>query len=270
VLKQLSIALAAFLVFATPLTGANAEQAPQGCTKHFLEGELPTVDANRTQRTQLICFSAHALLHSGQTKTPVWSAEHLTRARIGNAEGLSRPGSNAFHAEQSLAPDDRAELDDYTGSGFDRGHMSPNGDMPTKKAQKESFSLANMVPQAPCNNEVLWAGIEGAVRQLVKDDGDVFVVTGPIYPSDAQLQQIGNGVIIPPELFKAIFDPARNQAAAYVSPNKNELEWHTVSIEDLKQLTGIDAFPALSQEIKATAMALPGPEAPTFNCRTHD
>jgi len=229
---------------------------------------MPNVDANRTQRTQVICFSEYALLHSGQTKTPIWSAEHLTRARVEDADGMTR--HNAFHAERSLPPDDRAELSDYAGSGFDRGHMSPSGDMPNLQAQKESFSLANMVPQAPCNNEVLWEGIESAIRTLAKADDDVFVVTGPVYPSDAQLEQIGNGVIIPTDLFKAIFDPARNQAAAYLSPNKNELEWRNVSIADLQQLIQVDVFPTLSQEIKTTPMTLPGPEAPRFPCRVHD
>jgi endonuclease G, mitochondrial len=268
VLKQLVPIIGILAI--TALSNASAEPAPEGCSGHFLGGEMPNVDANRTERTQVICFSKYALLHSGKTKTPVWSAEHLTRARVNRADGLTRPSSSAFHAEQSLSPEDRAELDDYKNSGFDRGHMSPNGDMSTKKAQKESFSLANMVPQAPCNNEVLWAGLESAVRTLAKDDDELFVVTGPVYPSDAQLQQIGNGVIVPPELFKAVFDPKLNQAAAYVSPNQNELEWRTVSIDTLKQLTGVDAFPTLSQEIKATAMALPGPEAPRFNCRVHD
>jgi endonuclease G, mitochondrial len=91
---------------------------------------------------------------------------------------------------------------------------------PNQSHRKDRGALG----QAPCNNEVLWAGLESAVRALAKDDDELFVVTGPVYPFDAQLQQIGNGVIVPPELFKAVFDPKLNQAAAYVSPNENELE----------------------------------------------
>ena len=42
--------------------------------------------------------------------------------------------------------------------------MSPSGDMATPQARYQSFSLANMIPQQPCNNEVVWEGIESAVR----------------------------------------------------------------------------------------------------------
>ena len=60
------------------------------------------------------------------------------------------------HADANLPNDDRAELSDYVRSGFDRGHMAPNGDMPTRSGQYESFTLANMVLQNPNNNRYIW------------------------------------------------------------------------------------------------------------------
>ena len=60
-----------------------------------------------------------AVMHSGVSKTLHWRAEHLTRNMLsGKAER-----SNEFHAEERLSHDERAELNDYARSGYDRGHL---------------------------------------------------------------------------------------------------------------------------------------------------
>lgn len=115
------------------------------CPEHFAGGVAPTVTNSKLKaRTQEVCFQAFAVLHSAVSRTPLYSAEHLTRSNLEAAKTLSRKDS--FHPESTLPSQDRAELRDYARSGYDRGHMSLNGDMPDRSAQAESFSLANMVP----------------------------------------------------------------------------------------------------------------------------
>ena len=87
------------------------------------------MNAKLAQQTTELCFSQFTLLHSGVTRGPLWSAEHLARVNLATVVGLRRPTSNAFHEEGQLPAGDRATLDDYRRSGYDRGHMSPNGDM---------------------------------------------------------------------------------------------------------------------------------------------
>ena len=60
--------------------------------------------------------------------------------------------ANTFHPDPSLPPGERAELSGYARSGFDRGHMSPSGDIPDEWSQDESFSLANMIPRTRTGN----------------------------------------------------------------------------------------------------------------------
>jgi endonuclease G len=247
---------------------AVAATAPTSCAEQFVGGNLPEVESARLEKARVLCFSEYGVMHSGVAKTPIWSAEHLTAERIEAAGKL--PRKNPFHAEDRLPVSERAELDDYKGSGFDRGHMSPNGDMSTPAAQRESFSLANMIPQDPCSNEEQWEGIEAAVRDLVTEEDEAFVVTGPVYPADADRKQIGNGVLVPPFIFKAVYIPSRNAAAAYVAPNTPAKEFRIVSLEELKPLTGIDVFPTLPQKVKMAKADLPAPEAPKFHCRVHN
>jgi endonuclease G, mitochondrial len=255
------------LLFLFVPVSVQAETAPEGCTDHFIGSQMPNVSPNRTEKSRLLCFSGYAVLHSGLSKTPIWSAEHLTSERMEDAGKVTR--KNSFHPEQKLQPDERAELDDYKGSGFDRGHMSPSGDMPSKKAMRESFSLANMIPQHPCNNEELWEGIESAVRQLATDEDEVYTVTGPVYPKTGQIQQIGEGVLVPTHVFKAVYIPSRNGAAAYVTPNTDGKDFKVISISDLKKLVDVDVFPTLKAKVKSTPATLPPPMEPKFRCRLH-
>lgn len=236
------------------------------CSTQVLDGTEPAVKSEKLgQKIQRLCFSQLVLLYSAVARAPLWSAEHLTADRIEQARRLPRLRSNAFHEEERLPADLRAVLADYRGSGFDRGHMSPNGDMSTPEAQAESFSLANMVPQHPCNNEVLWEGIESAVRDMAVANGDAYVVTGPAFLGSS-LQSLKGHVLVPTHIYKAVYVPSQHKAGAYFAPNDASQEWEAISIAELEARIGIDVFPTLKAEVRKQAMALPEP-TPHFGCR---
>ena len=111
-------------------------------------------------------------------------------------------------------------------------------------SQQESFSLANIVPQAPALNRGLWEGIESAVRTLALKEGELYVVTGPIF-SGNDLEAVGN-VLVPNSLWKAVLDPRRGRASAYVVENRGGADWRSVSMAQLRRLTGITVFPGAS------------------------
>jgi endonuclease G, mitochondrial len=229
------------------------------CTLQYADATQPVITSPALARkTQLLCYDGYALMHSGVSRTSVWVAEHLTAERVNAARQLKR--QNDFHAEDRLPQADRAELEDYVHSGFDRGHMAPSGDMPTEQAQHESFSLANMVPQNPNNNQNLWEAIEETTRNLARSDGEVYVVSGPLFEGSS-LRRLNGRVLVPTAVFKAIYDPARRQAGAYVTPNAEGMEYQTMSLADLAQLAHVDPFPKLPADIKQTKMALPVPQS---------
>lgn len=249
--------IAATLAVITVTAAGPALANGTDCPQHFAGGQPPQiVNAKFKPRTQELCFEAFAVLHSGISRTPLYTAERLTRKNLEAAKALSRKDS--FHAEDRLPERDRAELSDYARSGYDRGHMAPNANMPTRKAQAESFSLANMVPQIHENNAGVWAGIEAAARELARDEGELYVISGPAFIGK-DIQQIGR-VLVPTHVWKVLYSPKQQRAGAYLVTNDKTKEYAVLSIAELQKLAGIDALPGLPAQAREQAMSLPKPQ----------
>lgn len=242
-----------FVVYiTTPLCAAPTE-----CPTHYMNGIAPDIlSAQKAAKTRELCFDNFVVMHSGISRTPLWSAEHLTHSGLREAKGLRR--SNEFHPEDRLPASEKAELRDYARSGFDRGHMSPSGDMPTARAQWESFTLANMIPQDPENNRHLWEGIESAVRTLAKKAGDLYVITGPLFLGNS-VKQLHGRVLVPTNIYKIVYDPHKRRGAVYFVKNESGNDWQAISIIQLENLAGINFFPNLSVSDKQAMLDLPEP-----------
>lgn len=246
--------LTTFLLLA--LSAAAAAQTT-ACLEHFANKAAPELTRPALQNKTIgLCFEAFALMHSGVSRTPLWVAEKLTRESLIRARSVQREDN--FHAEETLPPEDRAELHDYARSGFDRGHMAPAADMPSLTAQHESFSLANIVPQQRQNNQILWAAIEGATRHMTNLRGELYVMTGPIFEGE-KIERINGRVFIPTHIYKAVYDPAKKEGAAWISPNTAENVYEVVSIAELEKRININLFPGIPAEAKDKIASLPEP-----------
>lgn len=236
------------------LTVSVTHAAQTSCPEHFANGQAPDLISQKlTPKTRDVCYSGFALKHSGITRTPLYSAEHLTLERLSWAKGMKR--TSKFYPDPNIPASERAELRHYARSGYDRGHVAPSADMPDERSQQECFSLANMVPQVPENNRGPWEAIESAVRKMTKDRGELYVVSGPIFRGN-NLQRIGGTVIVPTQLFKAVYDPRRKEAAAYLIDNAEGAQPQMINIAELDEITGIDVFPFLNHPQKDRGMKL--------------
>lgn len=241
------------LLLLTCITTASLFAAPTQCSNIYLGNDAPDIlNKKLTAKTKELCYKEFAVMHSGVSKTSLWSAEHLTRNMLnGKAER-----SNEFHAEDRLSHDDRAELNDYAHSGYDRGHMSPSADFLDPQSNQECFTLANMIPQNHNNNTGVWSRIESATRYITKKSGEAYIITGPIFQG-SNLQKIGGRVLVPTKIFKAIYLPASNTAAAYITDNAPGDNYSVISIAQLEKLTGLNIFPKLSPSIKSQIASFP-------------
>lgn len=223
---------------------SHASSDFSACQENFFQGKAPVPSANQPGKQQSLCFDSFAVLYSGESKTPIYSAEFLTKERLLAAKSEQR--TNRFYEEARIPSSGRALLNDYHKSGFDRGHQSPAGDMPNENAMAQSFSLANIVPQSPQNNRGVWAkNVEKPTRQYaMRSTHGIYVMTGPIYRGNLRTIGAGN-VWVPNALFKLVFDPARKKAWAYVVENTDDAQVTGVlNYQDLVKMTGMQFLPA--------------------------
>ncbi len=211
------------------------------CSQFFARAKPPIVKPQPKLRA--LCFDAFAILHSGVRKTPLYVAQKLSRDSVADADEKRR---DKFYEEGRLPYEERATLDDYKHSGWSRGHMAPAGDMPTPSAMAQSFSLANMVPQAIKHNGGAWANtVERATRQYAaRARGNVYVITGPVFDSSLT---IGTGqVAVPSYLFKLVYDEERNVAWAHWHANSDDTRGSKpISYAELVRRTGVDFLPGV-------------------------
>ena len=222
----------ALLSGAATAFAAGFDDCPQ-----FFSGKPPVIQGYGQQRE--LCFEEFAVLHSGQTKTPLYTAQRLNARMLNKAKDLKR--NDKFYEEARLPESERALLSDYRRSGFSRGHMAAAGDMSTTFGKAQSYSLANMVPQDPTQNGKPWSQIEQDTRRYIRRArGDVYVITGPVFNS-RQPRTIGNsGVWVPDAVFKMVYDPATGERWVHLQANqKSTRAGKPISYEEFVQRTGI-------------------------------
>ncbi len=211
------------------------------CKQFFPQRQGPIVPTSAQLRE--LCFSSFAILHSGQTKTPVFVAQRLNRQRLSNTQNVAR--TDKFYEEARLPKAERATLADYRGSGWDRGHMAPAGDMNTAEGMAQSFSLANMVPQDPSLNRGPWNKMEQDTRKYVnRAQGDVYVFTGSFY-NNPQSSAIGSGkVAVPSHLYKVVYDESTGKSWVHWYENKAESKAKSpISYAEFVRRTGLHVLP---------------------------
>ena len=146
-----------------------------------------------------------------------------------------------------------ASNSDYYKSGYDKGHLAPAADMKISKiSMSESFLLSNVSPQNPLFNSGIWQKLERQVRSWVLSEGEMFIVTGPILKN--LIESIGlNNVSVPSFFYKIVYSKSNDKMIAFLMPNKkisNDLKYYVKSVDYIENLTGIDFFYQLDDEIE--------------------
>jgi endonuclease G, mitochondrial len=212
----------------------------------------------------------HVKFHQGyvsaydrRNRTALWSCEHLTPQSTG-AE-VDRQHSN-FQEDRTVPERFRARLEDYSRSGFDRGHLVPAGNVKfSQEAMNETFLLSNISPQVGNGfNRHYWARLEAFCRSLLEHYENVYICTGPLYLPEkneeegkyfTRYQVIGSppNVSVPTHFYKTILvtqpkaegEMAVLRSASFILPNRpikasQPLSDFLVSQETLEHASGLE------------------------------
>lgn len=205
----------------------------------------------------VVAHKGYTLSYAEEYEQPEWVAYEMnTRKLVRAAER-----SDKFMPDPNI-PTGSAQLDDYRGSGYDRGHLVPAADMAySEQTMAESFYLSNMTPQLHAFNGGIWRVLEEQVRDWTKKYKSLYVVAGPVLKPG--LKRIGvssrsdkndKKVAVPEYNYKIILtNTDKPQAIAFLMPNKKgekEVYEYVVSIDELEKMTGIDFFPALPDSLE--------------------
>lgn len=186
----------------------------------------------------------YTLSYSEKHEQAEWVAYRLTQQSI-KKPNVER--SNDFRPDPRVRKGS-ASPRDYFGTGYDRGHLVPAGDMNfDKRAMSETFYMSNISPQIRNFNGGIWRELEENTRDWAFQNQEIFVVTGPVLTQGIREKIGDNQVSVPDMYYKVILDvkEPEKKAIAFLLPNEisyKPLSAFAVSIDEVESITGIDFF----------------------------
>ncbi len=204
----------------------------------------------------LLHYFSFTVSYNPSTRQPDWVSYTLTAEEVEATKHTPK-------IPRCFMPDPNLDLpqatnEDYSGSGWVRGHMARRQDMKwSEQAVKESDYFTNICPQNKEMNNGVWHQIENLARKLAIRYDSVMIVCGPIFVSNTP-ETIGpNRVWIPDSFFKAFL--VKHQDAyhtiAFICPNTPDsvtIARTARSVNTVESFTGYDFFGFLDDDVEET------------------
>lgn len=195
-------------------------------------------------------------------RQPKWVLEIVNPPTI-NGDPLGVERSDNFRPDYRVPEMFRADLVDFKGSGYDRGHLVPSANQRGLETQNsETFLLSNMSPQAGDLNRFAWRELEQQVRELNAhpDVLETYVVSGPLFDFGKPIEIIGENdknqvsIPVPHRYFKSILcedNKGKLRMWSFILPNlkaEKPLEEYLVPTTKVEQYAGINLWDKLVGE----------------------
>lgn len=267
-LKIVALAALALLAVACERIGEKIEERRETAETHATSSPTPFLplsihlafgnpsNANEDEESNyLIAGEGSAFSYNNSRGTINWVSWKTTRADLGD----SRPRPDFRPDPRLPAGFKRIGYYDYSGSGYDRGHMVPSADrFANPKLNEETFLMTNIVPQTGALNQYPWQKLESYVRSQAWKRFDVYQIAG-VYGQRGVLKY---KVVVPTNCWKIVAIvlrgrgiDARTRIIAVDMPNVDGIEnepWerYKTSIRAIEEKTGYDFFAGLPRELQ--------------------
>ncbi|MEH2234594.1 MAG: DNA/RNA non-specific endonuclease [Nostoc sp.] len=226
-------------------------------------------NAGSSYSNLLLSKSQYAVSYNCYRGTSNWVSWQLNTSWLGSA-----PRQDDFRADTTLPSGCyRVSSSDYTGSGFDRGHMTASADRTnTITNNSATFLMTNIIPQSPDNNQGPWAALENYSRDLVNQGKELYIISGSYGTggtgSNGTKNTIANGnVTVPARTWKVIVVlNSSNSDASSVTTNTRviavnmpntqgirNVDWrnYRVSVDSIETNTGYNLLSNVSSSVQS-------------------
>lgn len=246
----------------------HASTTASGINPNLIMGNPSNATSNRSNKNNYLIVNPYFTLSYNSSKgTPNWVSWQLKASNIGSAPRVPfYPDTHLPSGFQTIVPND------YTGSGFDRGHMCPHQDRSANsKMSTSTFVMTNIIPQSPPLNQKTWMYLEDYCRDLAQQGNVLYIISGPYgiggRGNNGLRKTIGikNTVTVPLKCWKVIMVLPANSGGspknatkstrliAVMMPNIKSLSgnWarYRTSVATVEQMTGYKFFNKVPQSI---------------------
>lgn len=153
----------------------SIDAAPAGEDPLLLGNPSNATTNVANENNYLMNKAQYSLSYNRSTATPNWVAWRLDSSWIGTA-----PRQDDYRPDPAIpAGWYQVQDNDYSGSGYDRGHMCPSGDR-TRSIPDNSatFLMTNFVPQLAANNQGPWNDFENYCRTIANQGNEIYIYSG--------------------------------------------------------------------------------------------
>ena len=171
---------------------------------------------NKQNCPQIIDKQVFTICYDYKAKGAKYVAYTLDGTKVNSVNIKKR---NSFYTEKNLPKKYRSHTKDYTHSGYDRGHLANDASFDyDEKTVRKTYTMANIIPQAPNVNRKIWIKAEKLERKVAVGLGSVSVLNGVVYSSNPL--RIGkNQIAVPNAFWKMIYNDEKNYKKCFYYAN---------------------------------------------------